>query len=153
MVYLENPIIRTKMMSLRRLQGRARNFVLFLRNSVRLTTDVLLTEIDVFADSRNFEIKIRTPCRQLDTYKARKKILTKRYYASILGLLVSIVLLHWSWQFVRKSNILLSRHRFEHKGLSGSILNLYIILYSPTFLTSKSFQNLRTHGPSRLFVE
>ena len=44
-------------------------------------------------------------------------MLTKRYFLSIIAILILIMILNWSWQKVRKTNLMLYRHRLERKGL------------------------------------
>ena len=60
---------------------------------------------------------------QLKKYKARKNFLAKKYHTSIVGFMLLIIFLNWTWQYVRKSNLVFYRHRLEGKG-GGTAVNL-----------------------------
>ena len=57
---------------------------------------------------------------QLEKYKSRKKLLRKRYLIWIVGMLFLIMIMNWTWQKVRHTNISLYRHGYERKGLQES---------------------------------
>ena len=56
---------------------------------------------------------------QFEKYKARKKLLSKRYRFSIFVMMILIITTNWTWQKVRHTNTLLYRHRLERKGPFG----------------------------------
>ena len=55
-------------------------------------------------------------------------MLRKRYFVSIIGTLVLIMIMNWTWQKVRKTNLMLYRHRLEKKGFLG--LNRFYVSFS-----------------------
>ena len=89
--------------------------------------------------------------RQLEKCKARKELLRKRYYVSIIGMLCLIPILNWSWHKVRFTNLMLFRHRLDKKGLLGWKAS-YLTKIEADFCTLKQFAARGSFTPTELVL-